>query len=77
MQDSQLHFFNAITRILTYKDIYQHMQCQSVLLSSPAEPCSNFLAVLLDKPHDLLHVFADISQLVLLQHRNIQTLLLD
>lgn len=50
----------------TYKDIHQHIQCQSVLLSSSAKPRANFLAVLLSKPHNLLHVFSDISHLVLL-----------
>lgn len=50
----------------TYKDIHKHIQCQSVLLSSLAKSCSNFLAVLLSKPHNLLHIFCHVSHLVLL-----------
>lgn len=50
----------------TYEDIHQHVQCQSVLLRCLTVPPSNFLTVLLGKPHNLLHVIGDISQLVLL-----------
>lgn len=50
----------------TYKDIHQHIQRQPVLLSSPAKPRSDLLAVLLDEPHNLLHIFSNISHLVLL-----------
>lgn len=53
----------------TYEDIHQHIQGQSVLLSSPAKPRSNFLAVLLHEPHNLLHIFSHISHLVLLHTR--------
>lgn len=50
----------------TYEDIHKHVEGQSVLVSSLAKPCSDFLTVLLDKPHDLFHVFSDVSHLVLL-----------
>lgn len=56
----------------TYEDIHQHIQCQSVLLRCLTVPPSNFLAVLLGKPHNLLHILGDISLLVLL-HAGIST----
>lgn len=51
----------------TYEDVHEHVQRQSVLLSSLAKPRTDFLAVLLNKPHDLLHVFSYISHLILLR----------
>lgn len=55
----------------TYKDVHEHVQRQPVLLRSPAVPRSNLLAVLLNKAHDLLHVFRHVPHLVLLQAQNI------
>lgn len=52
--------------LCTYKNVHQHVQRQSVLLSCLAESRSNFLTVLLDKPHNFLHVFSHVPQLVFL-----------
>lgn len=71
MQDlvAKCLFIASMCTYFTYKDIHKHIQCQSVLLSSLAKPCSDFLAVLLNKSHNLLHIFGNISHLVLLHTR--------
>lgn len=65
-------FFPTTCTSFTYKDIHEHIQSQPALLSGLAKLCSDFLAVLLDEPHDLLHIFSDISHLVLLHARIIE-----
>ena len=72
MQDSWFKkslFIRSMCMSVTYKDVHQHVQRQSVLLSGPAVPRSDFLTVLLGKPRNLLHIFSDVSHLVLLHKR--------
>lgn len=71
MQVSKLEN-SSVTIRFTYKDVHEHVQRQPVLLRSPAVPCSDLLAVLLNKPHDLLHVFGNVPHLILLRAQTFQ-----
>lgn len=50
----------------TYEDVHQHVQRQSHLLTSFTKSLSNLFTFLLDKPHNVLYIFSNISNFVLL-----------
>lgn len=52
---------------ITKKDIHQHVEGQSGLLSAPIKPPTDFFTLVLDEPHNVLHIFCHVSDLVLLR----------
>lgn len=58
------------TLLLTQENVHQHVQSQSVLVRRFVVSGANFFTILLDKSHNVLHIFSHVSCFVLLKAKN-------